>query len=366
MEYSKAMAVTSKKSIILHVDMDHFFSAVEERENPRYKGQPVVVGADPNEGKGRGVVQTCNYEARKFGIHLGMPISRAWRRCPHAIYVRGNYRLYRETSADIMRILRTHSEKFEQWGLDEAFLDISVRVQNWEEATNLAKTIKHEICEKVKLTCSIGVAPNKLVAKIASDFKKPDGITAVAEDAVETFLAPLSVRKLLGVGKQTERKLNEMGIQTIRDLGAFDVSKLIERFGVMGKRFHQFAHGIYDSEVGKPRGMIKSMGHERTFNTDTEDHDTILKRLDALCQRIHKRIVQHQILFRTVTVKIRDENFQTHTHRKSWRTYTNRLDELLKAVRSLAKKQLHRKAKIRLVGVRVSNLTTCKGQRTLI
>ena len=359
------MAVTPK-GIILHVDMDHFFSAVEERENPRFKGQPVVVGADPNEGKGRGVVQTCNYEARKFGIHSGMPISRAWRLCPHAIYVRGNFRLYREASADIMRILRKHSEKFEQWGLDEAFLDISSRVRNWEEAINLAKTIKHEIWEKVKLTCSIGVAPNKLVAKIASDFQKPDGITAVAEDALEKFLAPLPVRKLLWVGKRTESKLKDMGIQTIGDLGAFDVAKLIERFGVMGKRFHQFAHGIYDSEVGKPRGMIKSIGHERTFSKDTEDHQIILKRLDMLCQRIHKRIMQRQILFKTVTIKIRDETFQTHTNCKSWRTYTNRLDELLKAVRSLTKEHLHRTVKIRLVGVRVSNLTKCKGQRTLI
>jgi DNA polymerase IV (DinB-like DNA polymerase) len=265
-----------------------------------------------------------------------------------------------------MGILRKHSEKFEPWGLDEAFLDISFRVQNWEEAINLAKTIKHDIYEKVKLTCSIGVAPNKLVAKIASDVNKPDSITAVAEDAVEKFLAPLSVRKLLWVGKQTERKMNEMGIHTIRDLGAVDVSKLVKRFGIMGRRFHLFAHGIYDSEVGKPRGMIKSIGHERTFSTDTDDHDTILKMLDTLCQRIHKRVVQRQILFKTVTVKIRDEEFQTHTHSKSWRTYINCLHDLVKVVRSLSKKQFCRNAKIRLVGVRVSNLTHCKGQRTLI
>ena len=160
------------KRVVLHVDMDHYFSAVEERENPRYKGKPVVVGGKPD--RGRGVVKTCNYEARKFGIHSGMSISKAWRLCPQAIFVRGDYQLYKKVSAEIMSILRRYSSKFQQWGLDEAFLDVSSKVQNVEDAVHIARIIKGEIFRIVKLTCSVGVASNKLLAKIASDFEKPD------------------------------------------------------------------------------------------------------------------------------------------------------------------------------------------------
>jgi len=261
----------SVKRIIFHVDIDHFFSAVEEREHPEFKGKPVVVGADPKEGKGRGAVKTCNYKARNFGIHSSMPISAAWRFCPNAIYVRGNYRLYKEVSEKIMAILREYSDKFQQWGLDEAFLDVSSMVQNYEETTRLAESLKYDILWSEKLTCSIGIAPNKLVAKIASDYEKPDGLTVVREDAVERFLAPLPVRKMLWVGEKTATKLNKMGIETISDLASFDVSVLMEKFGVMGARYHKYAHGIYESEVGGRRGMRKSLGHESTFAADTNN-----------------------------------------------------------------------------------------------
>ena len=293
--------------IIFHVDMDQFFAGVEEREHPEFKGKPVVVGADPKGGKGRGVVSTCNYEARKFGVHSGMPISRAWKRCPDAIYVPPNFKLYVETSSRIMKILRKHADKFEQWGLDEAFLDVSSRIRNFEEARKLAENIKQEIRKSEKLTCSIGVGPNKLVAKIASDFKKPDGLTVVKENDVERFLAPLPVRKLLWVGKKTERKLNEMGIKTIGDLATSDVSVLVERFGTMGAQYHLFAQGIDESEVVE-RGEIKSVGREITFETDTNYYNLILKTLDKLGRRVHKEIVERKMFFKTVTVKIRYEN----------------------------------------------------------
>ena len=238
-----------KKRIILHVDMDHFFSAVEERENPIYKGKPVVVGADPKEGAGRGVVKTCNYIARDFSIHSGMPISRAWKLCPNAVYVRANYSLYKEVSAEIMTILRQYSDRFQRWGFDEAFLDVSSKVRSFEEATELAYNIKHEILWKERITCSIGIAPNKLVAKIASDHMKPDGLTVVKEDNVKEFLAPLPVRRMLWIGEKTEEKMNDMGIKTIGDLASCNVSLLTEKFGTMGFRYHKYAHGIYESEV---------------------------------------------------------------------------------------------------------------------
>jgi len=354
----------SKKRIIFHVDMDHFFSAVEERENPSWKGKPVVVGADPKEGSGRGVVKTCNYEARAFNIHSGMPISQAWRLCPTAIYVRGNYRLYKEVSAEIMKILMKYSDSFEQWGLDEAFLDVSSEVEDFDEATELAKNVKRDVLGNQGLTCSVGVAPNKLVAKVASDFRKPDGLTVVAQDA-ERFLAPLPVRRLLWVGRKTESKFREMGIRTIGDLAAFDVSALTEKFGVMGKRYHLFAQGLYESDVGGRRGRTKSVGHETTFGSNTNDYELILNKLDNLCERIHKRIDRRRMLFKTVTVKIRYENFQTHTHGKTLPLFTNRLNDLQKTARQLAQHYLQDKA-VRLVGIRVSSLASNEGQRTLL
>ncbi len=204
--------------VIFHLDMDHFYTAVEERERPEIKGVPVIVGADPKEGKGRGVVSTSNYEARKSGVRSGMPISQAWRLCPRAVYLPPNFPLYIRVSGEIMELARKYAGKFEQWGIDEAFLDVSGKVDDWAEAEALAQRIKQEIKEKEGLTASIGVGPNKLVAKVASDFQKPDGLTIVKEEEVEKFLEPLPVRKLLWVGRKTEAKLKELGVNTIGDL----------------------------------------------------------------------------------------------------------------------------------------------------
>lgn len=266
-----------------------------------------------------------------------------------------------------MRILRKYSGKFQQWGIDEAFLDVSFNVRSFEEALKLAASIKHEILWSEDLTCSIGIAPNKLVAKIASDFKKPDGLTVVTEDAVKEFLAPLPVRKMLWIGKKTEGKLNRMGIRTIGDIAAFNVSSLVERFGVMGRRYYQWACGIHDSEVGRRSRTRKSLGHESTFATNTDNYDTVLKRLEDLCQKVQDRTLRHFLVFRGVTVKIRYEDFQTFTHRKTLPFFTNRLQDLQKAVLELAQecRCAQGSKKIRLLGVRVSNLKSGKGQRTL-
>ena len=353
-----------KSKIIMHVDMDAFFTAVEEREHPEFKGMPLVVGADPKEGRGRGVVSSASYEARKFGIRSGMPISRAWKLCPDAIYLPVNFKLYIQASSRIMAILRRYADKFEQWGLDEAFLDVSSRVRNFEEAEKLAEKIRQKIRESEGFTCSIGVGPNKLVAKIASDFKKPDGLTVVDENVVESFLAPLPVRKLLWVGKKTERKLNEMGIKTIGDLATYDVSVLTDKFGVMGVQYSLMARGIDESEVAE-RGEIKSVGRERTFEEDTSDYSLVLETLNKLSEEVHEEIVKRKMLFKTVTVKIRFENFETHTHGKTRSLFTDRLQDLQKAARELAQPYLHQGRKIRLVGVRASTLTSRKEQKTL-
>jgi len=354
-----------KKPIILHVDMDHFFSAIEEREHPEIKGRPVVVGADPQGGRGRGVVKTCNYEARAFGLRSGMPISAAWQLCPHAVYMRENYPLYKEVSEQIMIILRRYADRFQSWGFDEAFLDVSCQAENYEEAARLAVCIKHEILWYEKLTCSIGVAANKLVAKIASDFKKPDGLTVVKEDEAEAFLAPLPVRRMLWIGEKTERRLNAMGIRTIGDLARTEATLLVDRFGVMGRRYHQWARGIYESEVSEGKRVRKSLGHESTFSADTNESEVVLKRLDDICHSIHERTVKRNLLFKTVTVKIRYDSFETHTHAKSLPFHTGQFEKLRKAARELLQGYVERNVRIRLIGVRVSSLKSSKGQEFL-
>ncbi len=358
------MFMSGKKWIIFHLDMDHFFTAVEERERPEYKGKPVIVGADPKGGKGRGVVSTSNYEARKAGVRSGMPISRAWKLCPGAIYLPVNFPLYIRVSNEIMEVARKYADKFEQWGIDEAFLDVTSKVKDYAEAETLARQMKKEIYEKEKLTCSIGIGPNKLVAKIASDFRKPDGLTIVSNDEVEKFLAPLPVRKLLWVGRKTEQKLKAMGIDTIGDLSRFDPMVLAEKFGIGGTQMYLMAHGIDHSEV-EERGEVKSISRELTFEEDTADFEHVLEALDGLSEEVCGDVLGQNLFFKTVTVKIRYENFETHTHSKTLPFLTNRIQDLKKTARDLAQAYLRPDRKVRLIGVRVSSFVSAAKQKTL-
>lgn len=346
------------------MDMDHFYTALEEREHPEIKGNPVIVGSDPKEGKGRGVVSTSNYEARKSGVRSGMPISQAWRLCPRAVYLPPNFQLYIKVSDEIMEIARKYAGKFEQWGIDEAFLDVSDKVDDWVGAELLARQIKQEIKEKEGITASIGIGPNKLVAKVASDYQKPDGLTIVKEEEVEEFLDPLPVRKLLWVGRKTEAKLKELGVNTIGDLARFDPTVLSSMFGVMGLQMHLMAKGIDKSEVEERVG-VKSVSHETTFEEDTANSTTIFQALDALCEDVLKETVSQNLLFKTVTIKIRYQGFETHTRSKTLPFLTNRLRDLQKTANELLFINLHKDRKVRLIGVRVSNLVSGEKQRTL-
>jgi len=357
--------MSEKKRIIFHMDMDHFYTAVEEREHPEYKGKPVVVGADPKEGKGRGVVSTSNYEARRAGVRSGIPISRAWKLCPEAVYLPPNFPLYIRVSNEIMQIARKYADKFEQWGIDEAFLDVSARVKDYVEAAALARKLKHEVKAKEQLTCSIGVGPNKLIAKIASDYKKPDGLTIVKEDEAEAFLAPLPVRKLLWVGRKTEAKLKNRGIQTIGDLARYDPTVLAEAFGVMGPQMHLSARGIDRSEV-EARTEVKSISHETTFEEDTDDAEAVLEALDALAAEVAKEVAGQKLFFKNVTIKVRYENFETHTRSKTLAYITNRPQDLQKTARELLKAYLKTDRKIRLIGVRASSFVKGEKQKTLL
>ena len=339
----------------MHVDLDAFFPSVEVREHPELKGKPVVVGADPKEGKGRGVVSSASYEARKFGIRSALPISRAWRLCPDCVYLRPHFDLYIPASNSVMKILRSHADKFEQGGIDEAYLDISGQVKDFEEAREFAKRLMEEVLEKEKLTCSIGVAPNKMVAKIASDFKKPYGLTVVKEDDVKGFLLPLKVRKIPGVGPKTERSLKELGIETVADLASMKPEMLTRLFGVWGARLHEFANGIDNSEVIEEY-EAKSIGRDTTFEKDVDDAEQIFQVLDGLADEVHEDVIAIGYKFKTITVRVRYQHFDTYTRSKSLLFPTNDLDILKNNAKRLMAPFLRGNKKIRLIGVRVSNL----------
>lgn len=358
-------SMTEKRRIIFHLDMDHFFTAAEEKQRPELKGKPVVVGADPKEGRGRGVVSTANYEAREFGIRSGMPISRAWKLCPQAVYLPLDFKLYTQISNEIMILLRTYTDKFEQWGIDEAFLDVTSRVKEYGEAESLARRIKSHIKENQGLTCSIGIGPNKLVAKIATDIQKPDGLTTVTNGEVERFLAPLPVRKLLWVGRKTEQKLQARGIKTIGDLANCDPTILTEIFGCLGTQLYLMAHGMDKSEVEEREG-IKSISRETTFQEDSADLQFVLQTIHNMTEQVQSDAHEQHLSFKTVTIKIRYENFETHTRSKTLPFITNRLQDLNKAAAELLTLHVKPERKVRLIGVRVSNFVKTDRQKTLL
>jgi DNA polymerase IV (DinB-like DNA polymerase) len=235
--------------IILHMDMDSFFASVEVRENPSLRGLPVIVGADPKRGTGRGVVSTASYEARRCGVRSGMPISRAYHLCPDAVFLPVNFPLYIATSERIMQIVSGYGEGLEPVSIDEAYLDVT-KAGSFDAAVELAVRMKEEIRSKEYLTCSIGIGPSRVVAKIASDMQKPDGLTIVRPEEVDTFLGPLPVRKLPGIGKKTEKELIERGISTIGQLAGTDIQVLQSLFGMWGVYMHTLALG---QDIGLPR-----------------------------------------------------------------------------------------------------------------
>lgn len=341
--------------VILHVDLDSFFPSVEVREHPEIKDKPVVVGADPKGGKGRGVVSSASYEARKFGIRSAMPISRAWRLCPQCVYLRPHFEIYTKASNSIMKILKSHADKFEQAGIDEAYLDISSQVNDFEEARKFARRLMEEVLSKENLTCSIGVAPNKMVAKIASDYKKPYGLTVVKEVDLKDFLFPLKARSLPGVGPKTESRLRDLEIETIGDLAAANPEVLTRLFGVWGTRLHEFANGMDYSEVIEDY-KTKSVGRDITFEKDLDDEGQILAVLDELAEEVHREIIDNAFRFKTITVRVRYEHFDTYTRAKSLSFPTNDLDILKNSGKRLIAPFLHGNKKVRLIGIRVSNL----------
>jgi DNA polymerase IV (DinB-like DNA polymerase) len=346
--------------------MDAFYSSVEQRENPTLRGKPVIVGADPKGGKGRGVVAGCSYEARRLGVHSALPISIAYRLCPDGAYLRPNYKLYDEVSEQVMQILRPHATRFEQISIDEAFIDLTGKAMSFNEAGVLAAKIKQEVKEKTQLTCSVGIAPNKSSAKIASDFSKPDGLTVVLPDKIREFLAPLPVSKISGIGKKSTEILKGISINTIGDLASAHPSKLTDVFGKYGTRLWQIANGIDEEEVVTSYS-IKSISSETTFEEDVADKVKVNDAFVSLIDDVHGRVISQRMLFRTVGIKVRLEDFTTYTRSQSHPRYTNEkavMDECVKAMFSEFESSTK---KFRLIGVRVSNLRKSdQGQETIL
>lgn len=374
--------------IIVHVDMDAFFAACEERYNPQFRGKSIVVGADPKGGRGRGVVATASYPARKYGIKSAMPISTAWRLAeearirgePETIFLGGNHRLYAEVSERIMAILEKYADAFEEASIDEAYLEWKFQNPNsklqintksgnskshsdpWIAAEERARQIKQEILGQEGLTCSVGIGPNKLVAKIASDFKKPDGFTIVRPEAVESFLAPLPIRALPGIGPKTEVFLHQKGIRTIGELQKADSAELEKWFGKWGSDIARHARGISESEVSN-EWEPKSVGEQETFAEDSSSAAFILERMESLVSTVFRRLTKNGFqAFRTVVVTVRFADFTTtsrsHTSRRPLATKESLHGEALRLLLPfLDRRENPKRKKIRLIGIRVEKLS---------
>jgi DNA polymerase IV (DinB-like DNA polymerase) len=352
------------------VDLDYFFAQCEELRNPSLKDKPVVVCVYSGRSQDSGAVSTSNYIARKHGVRSGTPIFLAKKKLENtdAIFLPVDYQFYEDVSARVMSILSSYTDEFEQVGIDEAYLDATKRTHgSFQEAKELAQTIKTELRNKQKLTCSIGVGPNKLVAKIAADEKKPDGLTIVTPGQVTGFLAPLPVNRLIGVGTKTVEKMQTLGIGKIRDLARFDVQKLIATFGkTLGTYFHDAALGL-DNEPVRERGEAESISRIVTLKQDARDLSLILERTDELCSEIHSRIMEEKLAFKTVGIIAITTDMNVHTRSRTFEGSFNDIELMKKTVRELIEKLLDEtELEMRRVGVKVSNFATIeKSQKQL-
>ncbi|MGV8059261.1 MAG: DNA polymerase IV [Smithellaceae bacterium] len=339
------------KRRIIHIDMDAFFAAVEEQRRPGLAGRPVVIGGGGDPAQ-RGVVSTANYEARKFGIHSAMPIRTAYRLCPQAVFLPVDYRLYSDVSRQFKSVLPAITSLIEDVGIDEVYLDVSALTDTSE---NIIRRIKEGIKEKTGLTCSVGVAGNKLLAKIASDMQKPDGFTIMNEGDIESRLWPLPARKLYGIGPKTEAYLKNIGIETIGQLATLTLENMIEHFGnSYGQYLFDSARGINDSPL-ITHWEAKSISRETTFQEDVKNWQIIAKTLADLTREVVNDMRDSGHKAKTVTVKIRFSDFETLTRAKTITDYTNSEEEMRRtAFGCLRRIDLNKR--VRLIGVRASNL----------
>jgi DNA polymerase-4 len=337
---------------ILHVDLDAFFAAVEQRDHPELRGKPVVVGIGGTND--RGVVSAASYEARTFGVHSALPIRTARRLCPDCIFVPVDGRKYAAVSREVMAILRRFTPLVEPISIDEAFMDVTGSAALFGDGETIGRRIKAAIREELELTASVGVASTKLVAKIASDLRKPDGLVVVPPGEEAAFLSPLPISRLWGVGPTTTVALRDLGVATIGDLAAADRSALVRRLGRHGAALVDRAHGIDPDPVADP-DAAKSIGHEHTFDVDTSDPETLERTLLAMAEGVSARLRDAGVRATTVTVKIRDSSFTTVSRQRRLAEPTDLTEPIWRAALDLARPELRGK-RIRLVGVTASGL----------
>lgn len=339
---------------IIHIDMDAFFAAVEQRDNPKYKNKPIIVGGKPNS---RGVVATCSYEARKYGIHSAMAASRAYKLCSKAIFIKPKINVYKEVSREIMDVFKRYSNKIETISLDEAFLDVTNSTLYKGSATLIAKAIKKEIKNKLRLTASAGVSYNKFLAKIASDYQKPNGLTVIPPKEGKSFVEKLKIRKFYGVGKVTEKKMHRLGIYTGYDLQKKNLTFLKNNFGKSAQYFYYAARGIDNRKVSNSH-IRKSIGKEATFAKDIENPKIMLEILNTIAEKVFNLTKNKNLIAKTLTIKVKYFNFKLTTRQKTNINGYKSLAEINKNIAILLTKTNVQNIKVRLLGVTLSNLVT--------
>lgn len=338
---------------IIHIDMDAFYAAVEQRDNPHYRNKPVIVGGKP---ESRGVVATCSYEARAYGVHSAMPSAQAVRLCPQAIFIKPRFDAYREASEAIRSIFARYCDCIEPLSLDEAYLDVSTSELFQGSATLLAKHIKQEIYRQTQLTASAGISFNKFLAKLASDVKKPNGLYVITPQQALAFVENLNIGKFHGIGPATEKRMTELGIKTGQDLKQTPLAVLQQHFGKAAAHYANIARGIDERPVNAHRER-KSIGVETTFEHDLNDPQLVLEQLQQLLKQALNKLAEKQLNANTLTIKIKYENFiQITRGRTLSREIRDDAAALLLLADLLQNTEIHQK-KVRLLGVTLSALT---------
>lgn len=344
---------TSRK--IIHIDMDAFFASVEERDNPDLKGKPVIIGSDPRKTGGRGVVSTCNYEARKFGVHSAMSSKEAYERCPQAVFISGDYQKYRKVGMQIREIFKRYTDLVEPMSIDEAYLDVTENKLGIKSAIKIAKMIQYDIWQEVHLTCSAGVSYNKFLAKLASDFEKPKGLTLILPEDAQDFLEKLSIEKFYGVGKRSVEKLHQLGVFTGADLLEIPEITLIDLFGRFGYDLYRKARGISNSPV-KSNRIRKSIGSERTYGKLLYEEDDIKSEISKNAQRVVDTLQRNHKVGRTIVLKVRYSDFSTLTKRITLDDVTNDFKVIDQVAKMIYDSLDESKLGVRLLGVTVTGL----------
>lgn len=330
---------------IIHVDMDAFYASVEQRDNPELKGKPVIIGGISD----RSVVCTASYEARQYGVHSAMPMKTAKKLCPYGIILPVNMDKYKKESNRIFNIFKRYSDKIEPLSIDEAFIDLTGK-----DPVAIARSIKKNIKEELNLTASIGISVNKFLAKLASDMKKPDGLTIIRKEEVIDFLKPLPISKLWGVGPKMERELNKLGIYYIEDLQKYDLDVLISLFGKKGKELYDFSYGLDDRPV-EDNLVNQSIGEEETFEEDINDIEILIDRLNYYSANLSNELLQKGYLIRTITVKIKYSDFSINTRSKTLSIPTNDENVIYKTSKHLLLTKFYPNKNVRLIGLTLSN-----------